>query len=736
MCHGYDRSTKFFAGLLFSFLSLIASSVTPAATLELPAVFSDHGVVQRDQPVTVWGWAEAGQTVTVQFKGQVKTTETPASGRWSVQLESMPADANAATMTVSTDDTELVINDLLVGDVWLCSGQSNMEWPVHRSANAAEEIKNGNHPLIRQIKAPRRESFVPLEDIDAQWQVASPETVGGFTAVGYYFARHLQSEINVPIGLLKGSWGGTPIEPWVPREGFSAVASTQDIYNDLMQRDPATEQYQQIAMAYIDELKQWQTEAALAVRQNDRLAEPPVFPATIQPYTEHRRPSMLYNGMLHGFVQYAIKGTLWYQGESNRARYDSYVDLTAALLYGWRAAWQDETLPFYFVQIAPFRYSVEHPHILPKFWEAQEQITKVLPHTGMVVINDIGMDDDIHPINKQDVGLRLANLALKETYGDTDRLAHSPTFDRFEVKDDTLILTFSNVGTGLKSRDGLPLTHFEICSADEPWRAATATILGPDRLALQAEGIVKPTAVRFAWHKLAKPNLVNSAGLPTGAFRAGEPGDYDPLRLHVPSSRGYELVYDLDLAGLGNPINYNVDRSDELPIAFDRVAYFVELQRGENFQYVFVAVDPFTDDLKKIGVPIFGSGAQFQQPVTIREVTSNVGGLPTAQQMRGNIEFWPNNYGTNNALGLPAANRWQYDYDDTFNPNVEDGYGSMQIHLTNRQQTLFALNGWKSGRQADIGIGNATGQHADWTFANNASQYDRMRLRVLVRPIR
>ncbi len=720
--------------LLLALLSIQASSAS-AESLRLPAIFGDHMVLQRDLPVAVWGWAQAGQAVSVSFKGQTVTTQADDTGKWRVDLEPLDADAEPAQMTVSGGDQTLTVDDVLVGEVWLCSGQSNMEWAVDRADRAEEEVAAADWPLIRHIKAPKRPSMLPMDDIEADWEVCSPQTVGKFTAVGYFFGRKLHQELDVPIGLVNCSWGGTRIEPWVPLEAYAKVPALKAWYEKIAAKQPGSAAYQAVARAYIDGLSDWLERSERQLEEHDLLTEPEAFPDQLKPYTDRQNPTTLYNGMMRPFIPFTIRGSIWYQGESNRTEGKVYLELTRALVLGWREKWERPDLPYYYVQIAPYKYGDENPRILAQFWEVQGEIEKQIEHTGMVVVNDIGNTQDIHPTNKQDVGARLANMALRRDYGRSKIVDSGPRHEAMRVEGDRLMLTFTHVGEGLASRDGEALGWFELAGEAQPWTAADAEIVAPDTLAISAEGIDKPVAVRFAWHKLAEPNLVNSVGLPTAPFRAGEAPKLDFLSLNVPESKGYELIYELDLSKLGHEINYEVDHTASFQGTFDRVAYYVELGDGDGeSRWVYVSMDAFTDELNKIGVPTLASGASFQQPVENMVVHSNARGIPNSIGLTGNIEFWPNNYGQANHANVPGASGSVYDTGDAISTGTPDGYGSMQVHVSEPGVTLFAVNHWKMN-PFDLGIGTNTQDGApDWTFTKLSDRYPVKRMKVFVRP--
>jgi sialate O-acetylesterase len=687
-------------------------------------------VLQREQPIPVWGWADPGEEVSVRLGGKEVSAAAGDDGRWMVRLPALKA-GGPEELTVKGKNT-VRLGDVLIGEVWLCSGQSNMEWTVRGSDNPEQEQATANYPRIRHIKIPKRPNGFPQDDVQANWTVCSPETVGNYTAVGYFFGRSLHNELEVPIGLINSSWGGTRIEPWIPPGGFVGEPNLTDIHRKVELTNPTNEVYQAKLGDYLESLETWMDEAKRALGTEAPLTPPPDYPAEIKPLTSPGEPTTLYNGMIHPLVPFGIRGAIWYQGESNHTEGMLYTDKMRALIGGWRKVWDQGDIPFLYVQIAPFQYGDEPGGILPMFWEAQNKSLEI-PNTGQAVVHDIGNLQDIHPRNKQDVGARLALIALAKTYGGSDIVYSGPTFKSLAIEGDKLRVTFDHVGSGLVSRDGKPLNWFEMVGKETDFVPAQAVING-DSVVLSSPEVKEPAAMRFAWNKLAEPNLANMEGLPAVPFRAGEVPERDWLALKVDEARQLELIYDLDLANMGKEVNYGVDNSAAFTGSFDRVAYFLELQKsGEETKYVFVSMDAFTDDVKMIGVPTLASKATFQRDVDNLNVLSNDDTIAVGERLSGgNIEFWPNNYGPNNLMSVPNASSGLFDFGDEPGSPV-DGYGCMQVHNHQAGQTLFAINQWKSGRGADIGIGNSTGQTRDWTFTSNAAEYEVKRLRVLVR---
>lgn len=710
--------------LLHTFSAQIVS-----ADVRVPKFFGDHMVVQQQMPVRIWGWADPGEEVHVSFSEQSATATADQEGNWSVTLPAMAASKTPLTMTIAGQNT-IELKDVLIGEVWLCSGQSNMEWTVRQCGNAAEEIANADHPLIRHIKIPKRPSPTPQIDVDAEWQVCSPETTAGFTAAGYYTAVNLLKELDVPIGLVNSTWGGTRIEPWTCLEGFKSVESLEELYQSTRTRTPGTDSYKKLFTEHCAAIDHWLAEARSRVETREIIPRSPEFPDALRPLSGSGDATALYNGMIHPLVGLPIRGALWYQGESNRRDGMVYFEKKKALIQGWRELWGQGDFPFYFVQIAPFQYGQENPEMLAEFWEAQAE-TQSLVNTGMVITNDIATLNDIHPPNKQEVGRRLALLALKDLYGREDLVARSPMFESLEVVSGKLKVNFTRTGGKLETRDGDAPTHFEIAGVgSNGFQPATATIEG-NSVILHADTVESPVAFRFAWHKLAEPNLTGATGLPVGAARGGDVPSFLEL---LPDSQAYKLVYELDLADLGPEVRYTVDNRNDFD-SFDRIGYLVELQSSEHGdQKVFVSMKAFTEDINKIGIPTVKSGASFQQSVREMNVFATDKRLATKTRIEtGNIEFWPNNYAADNSANVHGATDNKYDFGDQIR-GAADGYGSMQVHNFGNKTTVFAINHWSEGPKADVGIGNSDGPTSDWTFSRNAEIYDHKRLRIYIRP--
>lgn len=498
---------------------LAAPALAAAMAPALPRVFSDNMVLQRERPIPVWGRAGAGDEITVTLGEASASTRADAKGRWSVNLPAMPA-GGPHTLTVKGKN-QTTFKNVLIGEVWVCSGQSNMAWSLSRTRDADAEIAAANHPNLRLFSVKLKTAPMPLDDVEGgPWQVCTPETAKSFSAVGYFYGRELQSKLDVPIGLINTSWGGTGIEPWTPPVGFAAIPAVQQFFDQI---EHADREYAGALSAYLTQRVEWvNTARNVKLDAADRLAAPPVLPDHPFTYGGNGLPTVIYNAMVAPLVPYAIAGAIWYQGENNCVRNDGllYIEKMKALIQGWRAVWDQGEFPFYYVQLAPWEYGAKYPgspERLPLIWEAQFK-TLAFPNTGMAVITDVGDIKDIHPANKQDVGRRLALWALAKTYGKADLVYSGPLYKSMRADGNRIRLQFDHLGSGLASRDGKPLTHFQIAGEDKVFVDAVAAIESSE-IIVSSDRVKKPVAVRFGWHELAEPNLTNKEGLPASPFR-------------------------------------------------------------------------------------------------------------------------------------------------------------------------------------------------------------------------
>lgn len=506
-------------------ISLIVSTLTIFSSAAIanvaPApVFTSHGILQQGRPVPVWGKADAGEEVTVSFGDRSLTTKADENGEWMVKLPALKASSKPGKLTISGKN-KVTLDDIVVGEVWVCSGQSNMEMGIRQVSNAQEEIKNADYPNIRLFNVGRQASGLPESELEGTWKRCSPDTIvqegwGGFSAVAYFFARHIHKELDVPIGVISSNWGGTRIEPWTPRQGFAAVPELTSFVKQIDDlRSTYLNRVKQVMKAYDD----WMTRESKALQKGKPATEEPEWPSS--PFTSNRfgragGPTVLYNGMIHALVPFAIRGATWYQGESNMGDGLVYHDKMKALIRGWREVWDQGEFPFLYVQLAPWsRYGDGQ---LPEIWEAQRRTLSV-PKTGMAVTTDVGDLEDIHPKNKQAVGRRLALWAMAKTYGQDDIVYSGPLFESAAIQDGKVRVEFSHTGSGLAVRGDGSLEWFEVAREDGEFVKATARIEG-DHVIVSSDKVDEPTAVRFGWDKTANPNLINKEGLPASPFRA------------------------------------------------------------------------------------------------------------------------------------------------------------------------------------------------------------------------
>lgn len=497
-------------------LTLLLTADTGLAEVRVPAIFGSHMVFQRNQANPVWGWADEGEMITITIAGQRHTARTKSNGRWKVTLDSLTA-GGPHSLEIRGKNT-LRFDDVLVGEVWLCSGQSNMQWPVNAANDPDLEKRAAKFPQIRHITVPRIGTQESQSDFEGNWQLTTPETIGDFSAVGYFFGRQLHQTLDVPIGLIDNAWGGSSVEAWIRRD----LLENDDAFTPLMDRWRSTEatyNHGQEQAKYEAAMKVWRKKAADAKAADQ--PEPGNRPrAPRNPLTNQHRPANLYNGVLYPIIGYGIRGSIWYQGESNASRAYQYRELFPLMIENWRNVWHQGDFPFYWVQLADFRD--EKPMPDSSDWaelrEAQTLTLDRLPHTGQAVITDLGEAHDIHPKNKQDVAKRLARLALADLY-ETDIVSRSPRYDSMTVSGNRVTLKFHEIGGGLDTFDVRSPVGFTITDLTENFVPASARIVAPDTIEVWSESIATPVAVRYAWADNPICNVQNREGLPLTPFR-------------------------------------------------------------------------------------------------------------------------------------------------------------------------------------------------------------------------
>ncbi len=487
---------------IFGLLVSATIATSAMADVRVPAIFGSNMVLQRDQANPVWGWAEPGEEVVVTIAGQTKKTKADDQGKWRVTLDPLTL-GDAKTMVIEGKN-RLEFTDVLIGEVWLCSGQSNMQWSVDQSNDADLEKMTANYPHIRLITVPRVGVQEPQDNFNGEWLQCTSDTVGSFSAVGYFFGRQLHQSLGVPIGLIDNAWGGSSCEAWVNRDLLEA----DEAYAPLMERWSNEEaKFEELSAADSDDEKQAKQLANLKSRM-----------------TGQHRPGNLYCGVLHPILGYGIRGAIWYQGESNASRAYQYRDLFPLMIQSWRDEWKQGDFPFYWVQLADFRDEVSEPgdSDWAELREAQTMTMDRLPNTGEAVIIDIGEGRDIHPRNKQDVAKRLARWALAKDYG-LEIEHQSPRYKSVETEGNKMTLTFDHVGAqGLYTFDVKHPIGFTIAGEDQKFVDAQAKLVGKDKVVVWSDEVSEPVAVRYAWATNPVANVTARNGLPLTPFRTDD----------------------------------------------------------------------------------------------------------------------------------------------------------------------------------------------------------------------
>jgi sialate O-acetylesterase len=488
-------------------LSLILAAASLHGAVKLPAVISDHMVLQQGAPVRVWGAASPGESVRVEFQGQTISVKAAENGKWQAWLRPLVA-AGPLEMKIN----EITLRDVLVGEVWLASGQSNMEFKLQQTVNHDEEVAKADHPMIHLFQVKRAVADQPLEDVVGTWQVCSPATAKTFSAVQYFFGRHLQQNLHVPMGLIESDWGGTPAQSWTSKEALAADPALKfisDYWDAALTKYPAAKQ------AYDQRLAAWEQSAAEARAAGKT---PPARPGAPEGPGHPNTPAGLWNAMIAPLVPYTIRGALWYQGESN-ANSDqhayNYRRLFATMIQDWRNRWGQGDFPFLFVQLANYQTNGRWAVLR----ESQTETLR-LANTGMAVINDIGEAKDIHPKNKQDVGLRLALAARAMVYGQP--VEYSGPIYRAAAPEGAAMRVYFSHADGMTARGGGEIKGFEVAGADGKFAPAEVRVEG-DTILLTSGSVTSPVSVRYAWADDPGCNLVNQAGLPAGGFRSEVP---------------------------------------------------------------------------------------------------------------------------------------------------------------------------------------------------------------------
>jgi sialate O-acetylesterase len=497
-------SVNFFRNLLSTVLFSVGF-IYAGANVKLPAIISNNMVLQQNQKVALWGWADAAEKVSITTSWNNKSvTVTPdKTGKWLAYVNTGKA-GGPYTITFKGNN-EIKVGNVLLGEVWLASGQSNMEFFVSKTRSSSytgvlnyeQEMKEANFPLIRQIDVANKNANEPQQDFKGDWKVCSPQTVDTFSAVAYYFAKAVHQATGYPVGIINSTWGGTAIESWTKKE---VLTNDPEFKLTVDKYDEQVKNYSQLGEDYKTAMDKWKLDSSKAK---------PVAPVKPNP---DKSPFRLYNAMIAPLAPYTLRGVIWYQGENNAQNAYQYRKLFPAMIANWRSDFKNDKLPFYFVQISPHRSQN------PVIREAQLYTYRTVPNTGIVVTTDNGDSLNIHPRNKKLVGERLSLWALHNEYGKKDIVYSGPLYKSMKVDGNKIRIRFDFVDGGLVSKDGKELSEFTIAGDDQNFVPATATIEG-DEVVVSSDKVSKPAAVRFAWRNVPEPNLFNKAGLPASPFR-------------------------------------------------------------------------------------------------------------------------------------------------------------------------------------------------------------------------
>jgi sialate O-acetylesterase len=506
--------------------AVLISAALGYADVKTPDVLGDGMVLQRDRAVPIWGQADPDEAISVSFAGQVKKTRADKDGRWRVDLDRMPANPTPSVLTI-TGHNVIEVKDVLVGEVWLCSGQSNMQLTLPETNDGEAAIAAAGHPTIRLFDVSREVAFKRKTGKLGSWQASSPESVRPFSAACYYFGVELQKELNVPVGLINSSYGGSQAEAWTPVEYLQA---SDDLRPCIERAKTWDAERPRVRAAYDEQMKQWREIAAKAKADGSK---PPGAPREPDALRAYRIAGSIYNSMIEPLMPFAIRGALWYQGESNEDRAQQYGILLPTMIRAWRERWGQGDFPFGIVQLPNYRDSRSEP--ADEAWshlrEAQRRTALTTRNAGLIVTIDIGEAHDIHPKNKLEVGKRMSRWALVDVYG-RKMLKSGPAFVKAKAKGSKMVVTFTEVGDGLRVHDGDKLAEFAVAGADRQWRWAEAKIIGKDRVEVWSDSVQQPQAVRYAFNNNPRdPNLTNETGLPAAPFRSDDwPGPTDGKR--------------------------------------------------------------------------------------------------------------------------------------------------------------------------------------------------------------
>lgn len=492
------------------------------AELKLPVIIGDHMVLQQKQANPIWGWDAPGTKISVSFAGQEKTAEAGADGKWTLKLDPVPASSEAQTLTISGTEKR-VIQDVLVGEVWMCSGQSNMGFTLQQDWNGDIEAAASKLPNLRLIKVPQVGTQELKTDFLGSWKASNAETANSFSAVGFLYGRYLHQILQVPVGLIDNAWGGSAAEAWIRRETLEKEPEFATLIANAIKRE-ADLQTEQAKVNHEKAMENWKEASAKAKAEGKPAPRAPQSPEAW--LAGNARPGNIFGGVVHPTLGYGIKGVIWYQGEANAGRAYEYASLFPFLITQWRKEWNQGDFPFYWVQLADFLPESAKPG--DSAWaELRESQTKTmsLPNTGQAVIIDLGEGKDIHPKNKHDVAARLVRWALAKDYG-LNFPYRSPEFKGMTIEGGKAIITVDCFGSKLRPFDVEEARGFAICGEDKVWHWATGKVLGADKVEVSSAAVTAPIAVRYAWSDNPVANLASMNGLPLTPFRTDQ---FEPI---------------------------------------------------------------------------------------------------------------------------------------------------------------------------------------------------------------
>lgn len=533
------------------FFALLLSPLLARAEIKLPAFIADHMILQRDVAVPVWGWAKPGEEVSVSFAGQTKVTQANDQGKWLVKLDPLATSAEPREIKIGSR----VIKDVLVGEVWLASGQSNMGFPLSSAHNADQALAAAGDPLLRFFTVQNATAAEPQKDLRGRWDLSDPNTAKAFSAVAYFFARDLRAKLGVPVAILHSSWGGTPAQAWLSMDALHEAPAFE---NHAKSYEAALNKHREVLAhpekmdAYRKDLAQWQKQVAPAFNEAMKTwnagpkTSPKPTPARPEPAnpdpmdipspsSRPGTPSVIFNAKIAPLVGYAMRGALWYQGEANAGNGIEYRTLLPRLIGDWRKRWGQGDFPFLIVQLAAWDMD-KNPaplHQYPWLREAQAMTVQTVPNTALAVAIDVGNPADVHPKGKEPVGQRLALAARKLAYGETQLVASGPVFREAKAEGSNMRVTFIEIGSGLalgqapwRAEGDTPwptdkLVGFTLAGEDQEWHDAEAKIEG-DSVIVSSPEVTRPVAVRYAWANSPRCNLYNREALPAVPFRSDD----------------------------------------------------------------------------------------------------------------------------------------------------------------------------------------------------------------------